>query len=218
MRRVLEHAGATQVGIRSLCSEEASAIPALPTRLFYDFNMRRDAQWIERVVDSLGETVYITIDCDGLDPAIMPAPARQARRLTWTRIALLRRVIDRIGRRLRHRRALSLPGNVARTSSQADLQDLVSLRGEVGRELKLDHRTHGDPAGAVSATSLPKVVELLLRVGGEESGNSSTTLKVCCASAGLPASAYVRPSCIRMPSTGNGPSFCCASSLNALMA
>ena len=32
-----------------------------------------DPNWIDRVVDSLSETVYITIDCDGLDPAIMPA-------------------------------------------------------------------------------------------------------------------------------------------------
>src|SRR5204862_6748452 len=73
MRRVLEYARTTQVGIRSLSPEEAAAAPALPTEIFYDFNMRQDETWIERVVDSLSETVYITIDCDGLDPAIMPA-------------------------------------------------------------------------------------------------------------------------------------------------
>ncbi len=96
MRRVLEHAGATQVGIRSLCSEEASAIPTLPTRLFYDVNMREQADWIDRVVESLGETVYITIDCDGLDPAIMPAVGTpEPGGLTWYEtLALLRRVIE----------------------------------------------------------------------------------------------------------------------------
>ena len=73
MRRVLEHARTTQVGIRSLSPEEAAAIPTLPTRVFYDFDMRKDPDWIDRVVESLSDTVYITIDVDGLDPAIMPA-------------------------------------------------------------------------------------------------------------------------------------------------
>src|SRR5262249_45125927 len=52
MRRVLEHARATQVGIRSLSAEEAAAAPTLPTRIFYDFNMRRNPEWIEEVVHS----------------------------------------------------------------------------------------------------------------------------------------------------------------------
>ncbi len=73
MRRVLEYARCTQVGIRSLSPEEAAAIPTLPTEVFYDFNMRQNDDWIDRVVDSLSETVYITIDVDGFDPAIMPA-------------------------------------------------------------------------------------------------------------------------------------------------
>src|SRR5438094_192252 len=55
MRRVLEYAATTQVGIRSLSPEEAAAIPSLRTRIFYDYNMRRDPNWIDRVVDSLGE-------------------------------------------------------------------------------------------------------------------------------------------------------------------
>jgi agmatinase len=54
--------------------EEAQAVPGLPTTIFHDFNMRQDPKWIDRVVDSLGDApVYITIDVDGLDPAIMPA-------------------------------------------------------------------------------------------------------------------------------------------------
>jgi len=96
MRRVLEHARATQVGVRSLSSEEAAAAPSLPTTIFYDYNMRQDADWIDRVVDSLGETVYITIDCDGLDPAIMPAVGTpEPGGLTWYEtLALIRRVIE----------------------------------------------------------------------------------------------------------------------------
>ena len=73
MRRVLEHARCTQVGIRSLSTEEATAAPSLPTTIFYDVHMRRDPHWIDRIVESLSDTVYITIDVDGMDPAIMPA-------------------------------------------------------------------------------------------------------------------------------------------------
>jgi len=96
MRRVLEYARTTQVGIRSLSPEEAAAVPTLPTEIFYDYNMRQDPNWIDRVVDSLSETVYITIDCDGLDPAIMPAVGTpEPGGLSWYEtLALLRRVIE----------------------------------------------------------------------------------------------------------------------------
>jgi agmatinase len=96
MRRVLEYARCTQVGIRSLSTEEAVVAPTLPTEIFYDFNMRQHENWIERVVDSLGETVYITIDCDAFDPAIMPAVGTpEPGGLTWYEmLTLLRRVID----------------------------------------------------------------------------------------------------------------------------
>ena len=96
MRRVLEYARTTQVGVRSLSPEEAAAIPTLPTEIFYDFNMRLDERWIERVVDSLGESVYVTIDCDGLDPAIMPAVGTpEPGGLSWYEtLALLRHVFE----------------------------------------------------------------------------------------------------------------------------
>jgi agmatinase len=97
MRRTLEHAPLTQVGIRSLSSEEAADIPSLKTRVFYDFNMRQDPSWMDRVVDSLGDVVYITIDVDGFDPAIMPATGTpEPGGLSWYEgLALLRRVIER---------------------------------------------------------------------------------------------------------------------------
>ena len=97
MRRTLEFARATQVGIRSLSPEQAAAAPTLPTEIFYDFNMRQHADWIDRVVDSLSETVYITIDVDGFDPAIMPATGTpEPGGLSWYEaLTLLRRVIDR---------------------------------------------------------------------------------------------------------------------------
>src|SRR5436190_4395579 len=96
MRRVLEHARATQVGIRSLSPEEAAAVPGLPTKIFFDYNMRWDPEWIQEVVSSLGATVYITIDCDGLDPAIMPAVGTpEPGGLSWHELlSPLRRAMD----------------------------------------------------------------------------------------------------------------------------
>ena len=52
---------------------------------------------IERVVDSLSETVYVTIDVDGFDPSIMPATGTpEPGGLSWTEItALVRAVAER---------------------------------------------------------------------------------------------------------------------------
>ena len=97
MRRTLEFARTTQVGIRSLSTEEAADAPSLPTSIFYDFNMRQDPDWMDRVVDSLTDTVYVTIDVDGFDPAIMPATGTpEPGGLSWYEaLSLLRRVIER---------------------------------------------------------------------------------------------------------------------------
>ena len=80
-----------------MSTEEAQAAPALNTTIFYDATMRRDAQWIDRVVDTLTGPVYITIDVDGLDPAIMPATGTpEPGGLSWYEVlALLRATIAR---------------------------------------------------------------------------------------------------------------------------
>jgi agmatinase len=97
MRRVLDLAPLTQVGIRSLSSEEAAVLPDLQTKVFYDVIMRRDPDWIDRVVDTLGDAVYITIDVDGLDPAIMPATGTpEPGGLSWYEaLTLVRKVVSR---------------------------------------------------------------------------------------------------------------------------
>src|SRR5687768_1863759 len=64
IRRTLDYAPVTQVGIRSMSTEEAEAAPSLNTKIFYDYSMRRDPAWIDAVVETLPETVYITIDVD----------------------------------------------------------------------------------------------------------------------------------------------------------
>jgi agmatinase len=97
MRRTLEHASITQVGIRSMSTEEARAIASLKTRIFYDATMRRDANWIDRVVETLRDPVYITIDVDGIDPAIMPSTGTpEPGGLSWYEmLALLRATLTR---------------------------------------------------------------------------------------------------------------------------
>jgi agmatinase len=97
VRRSLEFAPAVQVGIRNISSEEVADLPSLQTQIFYDWNMRDDPQWMDRVVDALSDTVYITIDLDGLDPAMMPAVGTpEPGGLSWREMtALLRRVFER---------------------------------------------------------------------------------------------------------------------------
>ncbi|MGE5362087.1 MAG: agmatinase [Bacteroidales bacterium] len=96
MRRAVEHCRCTQVAIRSLSEDEAMAIPSLATTVFYDAHMRKDPQWMDAVVASLGDPVYVTIDVDGFDPAIMPATGTpEPGGLGWREgLALLRKVFE----------------------------------------------------------------------------------------------------------------------------
>jgi agmatinase len=141
MRRTLDFAPTTQVGIRSLSSEEAAAVPGLRTRIFYDYNMRADVNWMDRVVDSLSDMVYITIDVDGLDPAIMPATGTpEPGGLSWYEaLALLRKVIERrtvVGCDLVE--LTPMPGNVAPNFLCAKLiYKILSYR--FGSEIKDRH-------------------------------------------------------------------------------
>jgi agmatinase len=97
MRRTLAYAPVTQVGIRSMSVEEAEAAPRLGTRIFYDISMRQDPKWIDAVVETLRDPVYITIDVDGMDPGIMPATGTpEPGGLSWYEmLALLRATMER---------------------------------------------------------------------------------------------------------------------------
>ncbi len=48
MRRSLEYAPITQVGIRSMSTEEAEVVTSLRTTMFYDHSMRADPYWMDR--------------------------------------------------------------------------------------------------------------------------------------------------------------------------
>jgi agmatinase len=78
MRRVLEVCPRTaQVGIRSLSEPEARLVDErrLPMWLASDIHrqtLRGERSWIEEVVDSLSDEVYVTIDIDAFDPSLVP--------------------------------------------------------------------------------------------------------------------------------------------------
>jgi agmatinase len=94
MRRVLEYAPAVQVAIRNLSAPEADAIPGLQTKVFYDWNMRDDPAWMSRIVEALGEKVYITIDLDGIDPGVMPAVGTpEPGGLSWRELLALMKLV-----------------------------------------------------------------------------------------------------------------------------
>jgi agmatinase len=94
MRRIVEHVPCTQVAIRSLSREESMALPSLRTRVFWDHDMRQDPHWIDEVVASLSDQVYITIDADGLDPAIMPAVGTpEPGGLSWPEVTKLLKAV-----------------------------------------------------------------------------------------------------------------------------
>jgi agmatinase len=83
-----------QVAIRNLSAPEADAIPGLPTKVFYDWNMRDDPAWMSRIVEALGDKVYITIDLDGIDPGVMPAVGTpEPGGLSWRELLTLMKLV-----------------------------------------------------------------------------------------------------------------------------
>ena len=73
MRRIFELCPISQVGVRSLSCEEKQFLTQNKLRPFYMPDLASHTASIEQIVDSLSEDVYITIDVDVLDPAIMSA-------------------------------------------------------------------------------------------------------------------------------------------------
>ena len=62
-----------QVGIRSISAEEASLIETgIPTKIFWARDIVGKTDWVDAAIDSLTESVYLTIDIDGLDPSLVP--------------------------------------------------------------------------------------------------------------------------------------------------
>jgi agmatinase len=73
MRRIFELCPISQVGVRSLSCEEKQFLTQNKLTPFYMTDLASNTASIDQIVDSLSEDVYITIDVDVLDPAIMSA-------------------------------------------------------------------------------------------------------------------------------------------------
>lgn len=60
-----------QVGIRSMDVSERTVMDE--EKVFFAHEMAKDDYWVDKVIDALGENVFITFDLDALDPSIMPS-------------------------------------------------------------------------------------------------------------------------------------------------
>ena len=72
-RRLTELGPLVQVGLRSLSREENSFLKKGKVTSFFWHRFPDTPDWVERVCRALSPEVYVTIDLDVLDPAIMPS-------------------------------------------------------------------------------------------------------------------------------------------------
>lgn len=74
MARVHEHGvPLTQIGIRAQCKEESDLIKSSDNiHTFYAHQIRKNGNWMNEAIKTLGQDVYLTIDADGFDPSVMP--------------------------------------------------------------------------------------------------------------------------------------------------
>lgn len=98
MRRIVDMGLPTvQVGIRSLCREEADLIKAKQLPVIWAREIATQRDWIERAIAAIGtQRVFITIDLDGLDPGLMPGVGTpEPGGLNWYSLTtFLRRVFE----------------------------------------------------------------------------------------------------------------------------
>jgi agmatinase len=74
MRRVVDMGLPTvQIGIRSICKEEADLIKEKSLTVFRAREIVMQPDWIDRAIASIPTTkVFLTIDLDGIDPTLIP--------------------------------------------------------------------------------------------------------------------------------------------------
>ncbi len=97
MRRVLDlGARHVAVGIRSYSREEHQFMKAHGMEPFSPARIRQEPDWVEAVVEGLGEKVYVTIDIDGFDPSLAPATGTpEPGGLDWWQVNELLREVAR---------------------------------------------------------------------------------------------------------------------------
>jgi len=72
-RRISEICPLVQVGVRSISKEEVDFRKTSNVITISDYKIKRNESWQDEVLSHLTDDVYLTLDLDVLDPAIMPA-------------------------------------------------------------------------------------------------------------------------------------------------
>ncbi|KMY68149.1 hypothetical protein AAU61_09125 [Desulfocarbo indianensis] len=74
MRRALDLGLAVRhVGSRSCSAEEMALVRELGLKPLWARQVHKDPEWLDKALQGLRGPVYLSLDVDGLDPAIMPA-------------------------------------------------------------------------------------------------------------------------------------------------
>ena len=154
MHRVHEHVRLVQVGIRSLTRDERALIRRTRITTIFGHELD-DATWMDRALAALGRDVYITIDVDFFDPALMPSTGTpEPGGATWNPTI---QFLDRVFRE--------------RNVVGADVVELAPLPGIVAPDFlaaKLVYKLIGFRARA--AASLPATRSVARRRGTSRSG------------------------------------------------
>ncbi|TBV82215.1 MAG: agmatinase [Desulfobulbaceae bacterium] len=86
----------TQVGIRSFSGEEWQLVRERGWRPFTMTRIHEQQDWLTQLLATIKGPVYLTIDVDGLDPAIMPATGTpEPDGLSWRQVTALTRALAR---------------------------------------------------------------------------------------------------------------------------
>ncbi len=98
MHRILDRGLPTlQIGIRSLCKEEADLIKSRHLPVFWARHLAQNPQWIDQALAAITtKKVFLTIDLDGLDPTLLPGVGTpEPGGLNWYSLTtFLRRVFE----------------------------------------------------------------------------------------------------------------------------
>lgn len=98
MRRVIEFCPVVQAGVRSFSLEEHEFLKGHTEgniKTFYAQEVTLDDVFRRKLLDSLQENVYITIDLDVFDPAVMPSvTAPEPGGLTWQQVTDILRLVS----------------------------------------------------------------------------------------------------------------------------
>ena len=98
-RRIAEICPLVQAGIRSLSAEEAVFMAAGTVKTITSDFIHAGGDWQEKVLEYLSGDVYVTIDLDVFDPAIMPSTGTpEPDGLAWRDVLSLLRELSRRSR------------------------------------------------------------------------------------------------------------------------